>query len=50
MINKCDEDIIRTMYESDESDVDDGSDYDDYWFENHLKDFIFPYNMTLYFL
>ena len=38
------------MYESDESDNDDGSHYDDFWFQNHLEDLIISYNVTLIFL
>ena len=37
-------------YESDESDNDDGSHYDDFWFQKHLEDRIISYNVTLIFL
>ena len=40
----------NNMYESDESDNDDGSHYDDFWFQNHLEDLIISYNVTLIFL
>ena len=44
------EDSDGNIYENDESDKDDGSDYDDFWFKNHLEDLIISYNVTLYFL
>ena len=50
MFNDSDEDSDNNIYESDESDDDDGSDYHDFWFENHLEDLIIPYNVTLDFL
>ena len=33
-----DEDSDNNTYQKDESDKDDGSDYDDFWFKNHLED------------
>ena len=37
MFNEYDKDSDYNIYESDESDNDDGSDYDDFWFKNHLE-------------
>ena len=50
IFNEYDEDCDDNTYESDESNNDDGSDYDDFWFKNHLEDLIISYSMTLYFL
>lgn len=35
-MNECDEDFDGNTHERNESGVDDGSDYDDLWPENHL--------------
>ena len=50
MFNEYDEDSDDNIYESDESDNDDDLDYDDFWFKNHLEDFIISYKVMLYFL
>ena len=42
-----DEDSDNNTYQKDESDKDDGSDYDDFWFKNHLEDL--SYNVTYIF-
>ena len=49
MFNEHDEDSGDNVYESDESDNDDSSHYDDFWFQNHLEDII-SYNATLFFM
>ena len=41
ILSECDEDSDDNIYEGDESNVDDGSDYDDFWFEKHLEDYFF---------
>ena len=48
MFNKYDEDSGNNIYDTDESDSDDGS--DNFWFKNHLEDLIISYSVTLYFL
>ena len=40
MFNKHDEDSEDNIYESDENENVDGSDYDDFQFKNHLEDII----------
>ena len=37
------------IYDSNESDNDDGSAYDDFWFKNHLEELIISSSVTLYF-
>ena len=49
MFNEHDEDSGDNMYETDESDNDDSSHYDDFWFQNHLEDII-SYNAALFFM
>ena len=46
MFNEYDKDSDGNIYESGETDNDDGSDYDNFWFKNHSEDLI----VTLYFL
>ena len=50
MFDEYYEDSDGNIYENDESDKDDGSDYDHVWFKNHLEDLIISYNVTLHFL
>ena len=46
MFNDYDEDSDNNIYEKDESDNDDGSEYDNFWFENHSEYLIISYNVT----
>ena len=50
MFNEYDEDSDHNIYESNKSDNDDDSNYDDFWIKNHLEDLIISYNVMLYIL
>ena len=49
MFDEYDEDSGDNVYESDESDNDDGSNYNDFWFKSHLEYLIISYIAARYF-
>ena len=50
MFNENEEDSDVDIYESDESNNDDGSNYDNFCFKNHLEGLMIPHNLSLFLL
>ena len=48
MFNENEEDSDVDIYESDESNNDDGSNYDHFCFKNHLEGLMIPHNLSLF--
>ena len=47
MFNEYDKDSDDNIYESGETGNGDGSDYDNFWFKNHLEDLIVIFSVAV---